>query len=136
MNAFGGVTAAWLVLLAAGAVEIAFAVSMKFTAGFTRLTPSLVTVGLAAASVLLLSRAVVVLPVGTAYAVWTGIGAAGVATIGMVLFHESRDAARLMSIVLIIAGVIGLRLTGEHGATPRPVGATSGGATAQRGSER
>ena len=101
---------AWLLLLLAGAFEIAFAISMKFTGGFTRLGPSLVTIGLAATSVALLSRALVVLPVGTAYAAWTGIGAAGAALVGMVALQEPRGAARLMSVALIIGGVICLRL--------------------------
>ncbi len=100
---------AWLLLLLAGVFEIAFAVSMKFTSGFTRVGPSVLTTGLAVASVALLSRALVVLPVGTAYAAWTGIGAAGAALVGMVALHEPRGAARLLSVGLIIAGVICLR---------------------------
>jgi len=105
-----GSGAAWILLLVASLFEIAFAVSMKFTGGFTRLGPSVLTVALAAASVALLSRALVVLPVGTAYAAWTGIGAAGAALVGMVALREPRDAARLLSVGLIISGVICLRL--------------------------
>jgi len=109
-----GVPAAWLVLLLASAFEIAFAVSMKFTGGFTRLGPSLLTIALAAASMVLLSRALAVLPVGTAYAAWTGIGAVGAAVVGMVAFREPRDAARLVSLALIVGGVVGLRLATGH----------------------
>ena len=110
-----GSAGAWMLLLAASVFEIAFAVSMKFTGGFTRFAPSILTIALAATSVALLSRALVVLPVGTAYAVWTGIGAAGAALVGMVALREPHGAARLASVGLIIAGVICLRLaTPDH----------------------
>ena len=100
---------AWVYLFLAGLTEIAWAVGLKYTAGWTRLGPSLVTAGLMVASFVLLSRAVVTLPLGTAYAVWTGIGAAGTALAGMFLFGEPRDAARLACIALIVAAVVGLK---------------------------
>lgn len=101
---------AWLVLLVAGLCEVGWAVGLKYTEGFSRLTPSLLTLGLMAASVLLLGWSLKVLPLGTAYAVWTGIGAVGTALLGMVLFGESRETARLVSIGLIVAGIVGLKL--------------------------
>jgi len=101
---------AWIYLLLAGAFEVAWAVGLKSTQGFTRLWPSVYVLTAGTASVVLLAQATKQLPIGTAYAVWTGIGAIGTATLGMILFGESRDAARLACIVLIIAGVIGLRM--------------------------
>lgn len=102
--------AAWLVLLLAGVCEVAWAVGLKYTEGFTRLVPSAWTLGAMAVSVLLLGWSLKILPVGTAYAVWTGIGAVGTALLGMALFNESREVARLVSIGLIVAGIIGLKL--------------------------
>ncbi|MBS0664077.1 MAG: multidrug efflux SMR transporter [Verrucomicrobia bacterium] len=100
----------WTYLLIAAALEIVWATGLKYTAGFTRLWPS-VGVGLAmAGSMFLLALAARGLPIGTAYAVWTGIGAAGTAIAGIVLFHESAAALRLVCIALIVTGVIGLRL--------------------------
>jgi quaternary ammonium compound-resistance protein SugE len=101
---------AWLVLFVAGLCEIGWAVGLKYTEGFTRLWPSVWTVGLMIASVALLGWALKALPLGTAYAVWTGIGAVGTAILGMLLFGESREVARLLSIALIVAGIIGLKL--------------------------
>ena len=100
----------WFYLLLAGAFEIVFALSLKYSAGFTRLWPSLAVVAGASASLWLMTRAMRQIPVGTAYAVWTGIGALGVAVLGMVLFGESASFARLACIGLIVAGVIGLKL--------------------------
>lgn len=108
-----GHTAAWGVLLAAGLCEVAWAVGLKYTEGFTRLLPSAWTVTAMAASVVLLAWALKTLPVGTAYAVWTGIGAVGTALLGMVLFGESREVARLVSIALIVAGFLGLKLVAK-----------------------
>ena len=102
---------AWFYLLLAGVFEIGFAIGLKCTSGFTRLWPSVGTVAAAAISLWLLTRALRTLPVGTAYAVWTGIGAVGVATLGIVLFSDSASPARLGCIALIITGVIGLKLT-------------------------
>jgi quaternary ammonium compound-resistance protein SugE len=101
----------WLLLIAAGILEVGWAVGMKYTNGFTRLWPSIGTGAAMAASLYLLSIAARGLPIGTAYAVWTGIGAAGTAVLGMFLFGEARDVARLICIGLIVAGVFGLRLT-------------------------
>lgn len=100
---------AWVVLVIAGAFETVMALSLKESHGFTRLWPSVSFAFFGTISFLLLSYALRTLPVGTAYAVWTGIGAAGTAILGMMLFNEPRDAIRLVSIALIIAGVVGLR---------------------------
>ncbi len=101
---------AWIYLGVAGLLEIAFAYGLKTAAGFTRLWPSVLTVVAAAASLYLLSRALRTIPIGTGYAVWTGIGAAGTAIVGMVVLGESRSAPRLLSIGLIVVGVIGLQV--------------------------
>ena len=101
---------AWTYLLLAGLFEIGFAIGLKHTHGFTRLWPSVATALAAAVSLWLLTQALKTLPVGTAYAVWTGIGAVGVAILGIVLFAESASPARLLCIGLIVAGVIGLKL--------------------------
>ena len=98
---------AWTYLLLAGLFEIGFALGLKHTDGFTRLWPSL---GTAAASLYLLTLALRSIPVGTAYAVWTGIGAVGVAVLGIAVLGESASPARLACIGLIVAGVIGLKL--------------------------
>jgi quaternary ammonium compound-resistance protein SugE len=105
-------TLPWVLLVVAGFFEIAWAVGLKFTHGFTRPVPSLLTVAAMAISFLLLSRALMAIPVGTAYAVWTGIGAAGTAIAGMWLFGEPAAVLRILSILLIIAGIIGLKLAG------------------------
>ncbi len=101
---------AWLVLFVAGLCEIGWAVGLKYTEGFTRLWPSVVTVMAMIASVALLGLALKALPLGTAYAVWTGIGAVGTALLGIYLFNEPRDALRLACIALIVAGIVGLKL--------------------------
>jgi quaternary ammonium compound-resistance protein SugE len=101
---------AWVLLSIAGILEIAFALCMKWSDGFTRLIPALLTVASGASSVFLLSRSLRTLPVGTGYAVWTGIGAAGTAILGMVLLGDSTAPVRVLCIVLILTGVIGLRL--------------------------
>lgn len=100
---------AWAYLFIAGILEIVFAVGMKYTDGFTRLVPSVLTILTAVASVAILSYAVKSLPIGTAYAVWTGIGAVGTALVGMYLFDEPRDWSRVFCILLIITGIAGLR---------------------------
>ena len=102
---------AWLLLFSAGIVEIIFALSLKFNEGFTRLWPSVLTLLAGGGSFYLLMLAIKTLPLGTAYAVWTGMGAVGVAILGIVLFKESVDVYRLLSITLVIAGIIGLKLT-------------------------
>lgn len=101
---------AWLLLTSAGLLEIVFALSMKASLGFTRWLPALVTVLTGVSSVFLLSISLRTLPVGTGYAVWTGIGAAGTAILGIWLMGDSSSAARLACIALIISGVIGLKL--------------------------
>ncbi|MGE3162018.1 MAG: quaternary ammonium compound efflux SMR transporter SugE [Burkholderiales bacterium] len=101
---------AWLLLAVAGLFEIGWAIGLKYTDGFTRLWPSVWT-GLAmVASVVLLALAVRTLPIGTAYAVWTGIGAAGTALLGIYLFGEPATALRLACIALIVAGIVGLKV--------------------------
>jgi quaternary ammonium compound-resistance protein SugE len=101
---------AWLLLALAGVLEIVWAVGMKYTEGFTRWTASALVLVVALASFWLLGLAMKVLPVGTAYAVWVGIGAAGAGILGIVLFDEPAQLARVGCIALIVAGVIGLRL--------------------------
>jgi quaternary ammonium compound-resistance protein SugE len=101
---------AWTLLAIAGLLEVAWAVGMKYTEGFSRPLPSLIVVVVALLSFWLLGLAMRVLPVGTAYAIWVGIGAAGAALLGMWLFDEPATAARLGCIALIVAGVLGLKL--------------------------
>ncbi len=101
---------AWAFLILAGLFEVGWAVGLKYTDGFTRPVPTVATVAAMAASMGLLGLALRTLPLGTAYAVWTGIGTVGTALLGIVLFAESADAVRLVSIGLILAGLIGLKL--------------------------
>jgi quaternary ammonium compound-resistance protein SugE len=101
---------AWLLLVLGGLLECGWAIGLKYTDGFTRLWPTVFTAASMIASVGLLGLAMREIPVGTAYAVWTGIGAAGVAILGMILFGESRAVARLVCLGLIVAGVVGLKL--------------------------
>jgi quaternary ammonium compound-resistance protein SugE len=101
----------WVILLIASLFEILWAIGLKSTEGFTRLWPTLGTIAALAVSVGLLGIAAKSLPIGTAYAVWTGIGAVGTALIGIIVFDEPRTAARLVCIVLIVAGIVGLKLT-------------------------
>lgn len=100
----------WFVLFVAGLFEIGWAIGLKYTDGFTRLWPTVVTVASMILSLGLLGLALKSLPVGTAYAVWTGIGTVGTAVLGMVLFGESTEALRLVCIGLIVAGIVGLKL--------------------------
>lgn len=101
---------AWMLLAIAGLLEIGWAVGMKYTDGFSKPLPSTIVLVAALASFWLLGLAMKVLPVGTAYAVWVGIGAAGAALLGMLLFKEPATAARILCILLIVAGVLGLKL--------------------------
>lgn len=101
---------AWAFLCIAGVLEIGFAFAMKASLGFTRVTPSVLTVVAGLASVILLSLSLKTLPVGTGYAVWTGIGAAGTAILGIILLGDSAAPARIFCIALIISGIIGLKL--------------------------
>ncbi|KQX84916.1 quaternary ammonium compound efflux SMR transporter SugE [Variovorax sp. Root473] len=102
---------AWGVLLIAGLLEVGWAIGLKYTEGFTRLWPSVGTALSMVLSVVLLGWAMRSLPVGTAYAVWTGIGAVGTVILGIFLFHEPANAARLICVGLIVAGILGLKLT-------------------------
>jgi len=101
---------AWLILVLAGLFEVTWAIGLKYTEGFSRFWPSVGTLAAMAASVALLGLAVRTLPLGTAYAVWTGIGAVGAVILGIVLFQESASAPRLLCVGLILAGIIGLKL--------------------------
>ena len=101
----------WLSLFAAGLFEIVWAIGLKYTEGFTRLWPSVGTVAAMVFSVVLLGWAMRTLPVGTAYAVWTGIGAVGTVILGIVLFQEPATVARLLCVAMILAGIVGLKLT-------------------------
>lgn len=101
----------WVILIFAGLFEIGWAIGLKYTAGFTRFWPSIGTVLAMAVSLGLLGLAMKSLPVGTAYAIWVGVGAVGTAVLGIILFSEPANAGRLMSLALIIAGIIGLKLT-------------------------
>ncbi|MCI3206816.1 MULTISPECIES: quaternary ammonium compound efflux SMR transporter SugE [Pandoraea] len=102
---------AWILLVLAGFLEVAWAVGLKYTQGFSRLVPSVFTLVSMVGSVWLLALAVRTLPLGTAYAIWTGIGAVGAFVLGIVLFGESASAARIASVTLILAGLVGLKLT-------------------------
>ena len=101
----------WIILVIAGLFEIGWAIGLKYTQGFTRLWPTLGTVGAMVISVGLLGVAMRELPVGTAYAVWTGIGAVGTVILGIVLFGDPANAPRLVGVGLIVAGILGLKLT-------------------------
>lgn len=101
---------AWIALFFAGLFEIGWAVGLKYTAGFTRLGPSVLTIAAMVASLWLLAVALKTLPLGTSYAVWTGIGTVGTAVLGIVLFGESTDPLRLLCIGLIVIGIAGLKL--------------------------
>ena len=101
---------AWAWLVVAGLLEVVWAIGLKYTDGFTRLAPSAITVAAMAGSVFFLALAVRTIPIGTGYAVWTGIGAVGGAILGMVLFDEPRTLARIACIALIVAGIAGLKL--------------------------
>ncbi|AGE84742.1 quaternary ammonium compound efflux SMR transporter SugE [Cronobacter sakazakii] len=101
----------WFVLFIAGLLEVVWAVGLKYTHGFTRVVPSLITVSAMIVSIVLLSWAMKSLPTGTAYAVWTGIGAVGAAITGILLLGEPASPARLISLGLIVAGIIGLKLS-------------------------
>ncbi|HPI59380.1 quaternary ammonium compound efflux SMR transporter SugE [Zoogloea sp.] len=101
---------AWFTLLLAGLLEIGWAIGLKYTEGFTRLWPSVATLASMLASLLLLASALRTLPLGTAYAIWTGIGAVGTVALGIILFGEPAGAGRLICVGLIVAGIAGLKL--------------------------
>ncbi|MCC6374847.1 MAG: quaternary ammonium compound efflux SMR transporter SugE [Moraxellaceae bacterium] len=105
---------AWVYLLIAGVLEVQWAVTMKYTEGFSKLWPSVFCIVGMAASVYFLALAQKTLPLGTSYAIWTGIGAVGATGFGIVLFNEPRDMARILCILLIVAGILGLKITSGH----------------------
>ncbi len=116
---------AWAMLVAAGLLEVVWAIGIKRSEGFTRLWPSVVTLGAMAASFYLLSLAVRTLPIGTAYAVWVGIGAAGAAALGMAVLREPASAARIGFLVLLLVSIVGLKMTtppGDGGAAAAKTG--------------
>ena len=102
---------AWIMLTVAGLLEVGWAIGLKASEGFTRPLPSALTIVAMAGSFFLLARAMQVLPVGTAYAIWVGIGALGTVALGILIFGESASTARLVSVVLLLAGLVGLKLT-------------------------
>ncbi len=105
---------AWIYLVISGVLEVVWAISLKQSAGFTKPLPGAVTILALVASFVLLSSAVKQIPIGTAYAVWTGIGAVGTALLGMVLFGEPKEAVRFFCIFLIVGGMAGLKLSSGH----------------------
>lgn len=115
---------AWFILILAGLFEVAWAVGLKHTQGFTRLWPTVLTVGCIVISMGLLGVAVRTLPIGTAYAVWTGIGTIGTAVIGIIVLGESASLPRVLCLCLIVGGILGLKVLGSGEATPS-VGASS-----------
>jgi quaternary ammonium compound-resistance protein SugE len=106
---------AWVLLIVAGLLEICWAIGLKYTEGFTRPLPSVLTVLAIIGSMVLLSMAARSLPIGTAYAVWVGIGALGAAVLGIVLFHEAVTAPRLFFLALLLTSIVGLKLTSGDG---------------------
>lgn len=119
---------AWGLLIVAGLLEIGWAVGLKFTDGFTRFWPSVVTIAAMIASIVLLNLALRTIPVGTGYAVWTGIGAVGAATLGILLLGESASPARLGFLALIVVGIVGLKVVTPHEPGPKapPAGQADG----------
>ncbi|MCX4676939.1 multidrug efflux SMR transporter [Streptomyces sp. NBC_01433] len=105
---------AWVLLIIAGLLEVGWAIGMKYTDGFTRLWPSVFTGLGIAASMVLLSQAAKTLPIGTAYGVWVGIGAAGAAVVGMLVLNEPATAARIFFVCLLLIAVVGLKATSGH----------------------
>ncbi len=101
----------WVALIGAGLLEVCWAIGLKYTHGFTKLWPSVFTLTTLAASMYLLARAAATLPIGTAYAIWVGIGAFGAAVLGIFLFNESATPARIGFLVLLIVSIIGLKMT-------------------------
>ncbi|WP_374986860.1 DMT family transporter [Streptomyces fradiae] len=105
---------AWVLLVVAGLLEVGWSVGMKYTEGFTRLWPSVLTCAGIVASMVLLAQAVKTLPIGTAYGVWVGIGAAGAAVVGMLVLGEPVTAARIFFVCLLLVAVVGLKATSGH----------------------
>ena len=105
---------AWVYLLIAGVFEVVWAVGMKYTENFTRMMPSVITIIGMVLSVYFLNKAMNILPVGTAYAIWTGIGAIGTVVAGIILFNEPRDWIRMFFLAMILVGIIGLKTSSGH----------------------
>lgn len=103
---------AWVLLVVAGLLECGWAIGLKYTQGFTKLTPSILTIGAMVVSMYMLSVAARTLPIGTAYGVWVGIGALGAAVLGVILFKEPLSAARVLFLTLLLVAIVGLRVTG------------------------
>lgn len=106
-------TTAWILLIIAGVLEVCWAIGLKYTEGFTKLMPSVFTLTTLAASMLLLAKATSILPIGTAYGVWVGIGALGAAICGIILFQESASPLRLLFLALLLVAIIGLKVTAK-----------------------
>ncbi|PQV65471.1 quaternary ammonium compound-resistance protein SugE [Abditibacterium utsteinense] len=104
----------WVLLFIAGLLEVGWAIGLKYTEGFTKLWPTVGTVSAMALSFFLLAQALKTIPIGTGYAVWTGIGAVGTVILGMALLGEPRDLARVFCLLLIIAGIVGLKIVSPH----------------------
>jgi quaternary ammonium compound-resistance protein SugE len=100
----------WTLLVIAGLLEVVWAVGLKYTEGFTRGLPSVITLAAMVLSIVLLARALRTIPVGTGYAVWTGIGAVGTAIVGILVLGEPKDAGRVIALITIIGGIVGLKL--------------------------
>ena len=105
---------AWFLLIIAGLFECGWAVGLKYTDSFTKLVPSVLTIAAMGISFWLLSIAMKTIPIGTAYGVWTGIGAIGVALLGMFLLGESKDVMKIICLLLIVAGIVGLKVVSSH----------------------
>jgi len=102
---------AWFMLIVAGLLEVGWAIGIKYTDGFSRLVPSVLTIGMMVVSMYLLARAAQNLPIGTAYAVWVGIGASGAATLGILLFKEPVSPTKILFLVLLVISIVGLKLS-------------------------
>jgi len=107
------VSTSWIVLIIAGLFEVCWAIGLKYTEGFTKLVPSIFTLVTLAISMFLLAKATEVLPIGTAYGVWVGVGSLGAAILGIFLFNESTNPARIFFLVLLLVSIIGLKLTSK-----------------------
>lgn len=107
------VTTSWIVLIIAGLFEVCWAIGLKYTEGFTKLIPSIFTITTLAISMFLLAKATEVLPIGTAYGVWVGVGALGAAVLGIVLFNESTNPARMFFLFLLLVSIFGLKMTSK-----------------------
>ena len=105
---------AWIQLVIAGVFEVVWATSLKYTEGFTKLLPSVITIAGMVISFYFLSSAIKTLPMGTAYAIWTGIGALGAVLVGIIVFNEPKDAMRLVFVCFILVGIIGLKVTSSE----------------------